>query len=227
LGPVPSTLDRVLVWALPAAALVLSRAAYSWFASPAHLLVTLGAWGVFAGVLRVLPRGHDRFGLCAAVGGAALVRTLVLLVALAGRGPGRYWYDFWTQPQARSVYITVAVAAFLWVPVAAYVALRALGARFTAPPVLAAAGTELTRLGVTLWAAGLETSLAVWNDQMALLPWGMHRILGITGFLDIPSWLPKLVTAAGGTLIAAGGLIAAAAGRPAGRRNPAPREPVM
>ena len=52
---------------------------------------------------------------------------------------------------------------------------------------------------------------------MALLPWGMHRILGITGFLDIPPWLPKLVTAAGGTLVAAGGLVAA--GRLARRRN--------
>jgi hypothetical protein len=207
LDPPPTALDRVLVWALPAAALVLSRAAYSWFASPAHLAVSLGGWAVFAGVLRVLLRG-DRFGLYAAVGGAAIVRTLLLLGALAGHGPGRYWYDFWTQPQARTVYITVAFAAFLWVPVAAYFALRALGARFATAPVLAAVGAPIALLGVALWAVGLETSLAVWNDQMALLPWGMHRILGITGFLDIPPWLPKLVTAAGGTLIAAGGLLA-------------------
>jgi hypothetical protein len=113
------------------------------------------------------------------------------------------------------VYITVAFAAFLWVPVAAYLALRALGARFTTAPVLAAAGAPLALLGATLWSAGLETSLAVWNDQMALLSWGMHRILGITGFLDIPPWLPKLVTAAGGALVAAG--------RPARRRNHALR----
>jgi hypothetical protein len=219
LDPPPTTVDRVLVWALPAAALVLSRAGYSWFASPAHLLVTLGGWGVFAGVLL---RGHDRFGLYAAVGGAAVVRTLVLLVALAGHGPGRYWYDFWTQPQARSVYITVAFAAFLWVPVAAYLALRALGARFSAARVLAAAGAPVALLGVTLWAAGLETSLSVWNDQMALLPWGMHRILGITGFLDLPPWLPKLVTATGVAPVAAGGLIAA--GRVA-RHRKAHRDP--
>ena len=45
---------------------------------------------------------------------------------------------------------------------------------------------------------------------MALLPWGLHRILGITVFLDIPPWLPKLLTAAGGTLIAAGALTAVA-----------------
>ncbi|GLY79014.1 hypothetical protein [Actinoallomurus iriomotensis] len=223
LGPPPTALDRVLVWALPATALALSRAAYSWFASPAHLLVTLGGWGVFAGVLRGWLRGHDRFGLYAAVGGAAVVRTLVLLCALAGHGPGRYWFDFWTRPQARSLYITIAFAAFLWVPVAAYLALRALGARFTVAPVLVAVGAPLALLGATLWAAGLENSLSVWNDQMALLPWGMHRILGITGFLDLPPWLPQLLIAAGGALIAAGGMVAAV--RPARRRSHVLRQP--
>jgi hypothetical protein len=217
LGPPPTALDRTLVWALPAVALVLSRAAYGWFAAPAHLLVTLGAWAVFAGVLRVLARGHDRFGLYAAVGGAALLRTLVLLAALAWRGPGGYWYAFWTQPHARSVYVTVAFAAFLWVPVAAYLALRSLGARFTAEPVLAAAGAPLALFGATVWAAGLERSLSVWNDQMALLPWGLHRILGITVYLGIPSWLPAAVTAAGGALVVAAGVAAA------GRRAVRPR----
>jgi hypothetical protein len=215
LGPAPTRLDRVLVWAVPAVAVVLSRAGFSWFASPAHLLVTLGGWGVFAGVLRLLVRG-DRFGLAAAIGGAAVLRTLLLLGAMASRGPGRYWYDFWTQPQQRSVYITVAFAAFLWAPVAAFLALRGMGARLTAAPVLAAAGTPVALLGGTLWAFGLETSLSVWNDQMALLPWGMHRILGITGFLDLPPWLPQAVTAAGATLLAAAGL--AAVGASARRR---------
>jgi glycosyl hydrolase family 67 len=217
LGPPPTTLDRVLVWALPVAAVVLSRAAYGWFASPVHLLVTVGGWAAFAGVLRILARGH-RYQLAAALGGAALVRTLLLLAALAERGPGRYWYAFWTQPVERSVYITVAFAAFGWVPVAAYLALRSLGARFSAAPVLAAAGTPVALLGATVWAVGLETSLSAWNDQMALLPWGMHRILGITVFLDLPPWLPQLVTAAGATLLAAAGLTAA--GRLAVRRNP-------
>lgn len=218
LGPPPTTLDRALVWALPAAAVILSRAAYSWFASPVHLLVTVGCWAAFAGVLRVLARGHDRYALAAALGGAALVRTLLLLAALAERGPGRYWYAFWTQPLERSAYITVAFAAFGWVPVAAYLALRSLGARPGAAPVLAAAGTPVALLGATVWAVGLETSLSAWNDQMALLPWGMHRILGIAVFLDLPPWLPQLVTAAGAALLVAAGLTAAT-GRLA-RRNP-------
>ncbi|MFC7485106.1 hypothetical protein ACFQX7_40615 [Luedemannella flava] len=32
---------------------------------------------------------------------------------------------------------------------------------------------------------GLERALTVWNDQLALLPWGLSRILGITVHLGI------------------------------------------
>ena len=35
-------------------------------------------------------------------------------------------------------------------------------------------------------AIGLEKALTIWNDQMALLPWGLSRILGITVHLGIP-----------------------------------------
>ena len=48
----------------------------------------------------------------------------------------------------------------------------------------------LLALGGLLGAVGLEDALTVWNDQMALLPWGMARILGITTFLGIPTDLP-------------------------------------
>jgi hypothetical protein len=55
---------------------------------------------------------------------------------------------------------------------------------------------------------------------MALLPWGLSRILGITVFLDIPRSLPRLVTIAGGVIVAAGALLATGRWRAvgAGRR---------
>ncbi|WP_345491120.1 hypothetical protein [Actinoplanes octamycinicus] len=55
-------------------------------------------------------------------------------------------------------------------------------------------------LGVLLWSAGLEASLTVWNDQTALLPWGLHRILGIVTYLDIPPELPAGITVTGAAL---------------------------
>lgn len=210
LSPPPSTLDRLLVWALPALALVLSRAAYSWFASPAHLTLTLGSWLLFAVALRVLLGGADRYALWAALGGAAMLRTLILLVGTASRGPGRYWFNFWTDPAARGVYVTAAFAAFLWVFVAAYHALRGgygLGARHATGRVLVAGGAPVAVFGGVAAGMGLERALTVWNDQMALLPWGLSRILGITVFLDIPPWLPKAAAAAGVGLVAAGALL--------------------
>ena len=208
--PPPSTPDRVLVWALPALALVLSRAAYSWFASPAHLTLTLGSWLLFVVALRALLGGADPYALWAALGGAAMLRTLILLAGTVSRGPGRYWFNFWTDPPARGVYVTAAFAAFLWVFAAAYHALRGaygLSARHASGRVLVAGGTPVAVFGGVAAGMGLERALTVWNDQMALLPWGLSRILGITVFLDIPPWLPKAATVAGVALVAAGALL--------------------
>ena len=55
----------------------------------------------------------------------------------------------------------------------------------------------------------MEKALTIWNDQMALLPWGLARILGITVFLDLPPALPKVATASGAALLAAGVALAA------------------
>ncbi|HEU5029312.1 MAG TPA: hypothetical protein VFV01_30690 [Spirillospora sp.] len=203
--------DRILVWLLPAAALVLSRAVYTWFAAPAHLVLVLGAWAVFAVVLRRITR--DRFAMSAAVGGAALLRTVILLIALAGRGPGRYWYDFWAEPGLRSFYITVAFGAFLWVLAVALLTARGGGLprRRATGVTLIGAGAPVAVLGALVAAIGLEHALTIWNDQMALLPWGLSRILGITTYLGIPADLPLIAAGCGLALVLTGALLT---GRP-------------
>jgi hypothetical protein len=204
----PTRLDRVLVWVIPATAVVLSRAVFTWFAAPAHLVLVLGAWLLFGAVLRVLVRPADPFVLAAAVGGLALVRTVLLLAALALRGPGHYWFDFWTDPTARSLYVTVAFALFLGVFVVAYRALRTgMGRRAATGRVLIAAGTPLLALGGLVAVLGLERALTMWNDQLALLPWGLSRILGITVYLEIPAVLPTAAAAAGAALVLTGAVI--------------------
>jgi hypothetical protein len=203
----PTRLDRVLVWVIPAAAVVLSRAVLTWFAAPAHLVAVLGAWLLFGVVLRMLVRPADPFVLAAAVGGLALLRTVLLLAALALRGPGHYWFGFWTDPVARSAYVTVAFAAFLGVFVVAHRALRTgMGGRAATGRVLVAVGTPPLVLGGLVAVLGLERALTMWNDQMALLPWGLSRILGITVYLEIPSALPVIVAVAGAALVLGGAL---------------------
>ena len=51
---------------------------------------------------------------------------------------------------------------------------------------------------------GLEAALTAWNDQMALLPWGLSRILGITVYLDMPADTAWYAAAAGAVLAIAG-----------------------
>ncbi|GIG22284.1 hypothetical protein Cch01nite_30080 [Cellulomonas chitinilytica] len=214
-----SRTDRVVVWALPALVLVTSRAVFTWFAAPAHLLATVGAWVLLAVLLRCVVRRRDPFHLWAALGGVVLLRAVVLLVALAVRGPGRYWFAFWTDPTSRTAYVTVAFAAFCWLfVVVALVLRRAYGMR----PARALGATAVVG-GLTLAVVagavagiGLERALTVWNDQMALLPWGLSRILGITVYLGIPASLPTALAVVG--LVVAGTGAAVAVPRP--RRAP-------
>jgi hypothetical protein len=168
----------------------------------------LGAWLLFGVVLRVLVRPADPFVLAAAVGGLALLRTVLLLAALALRGPGHYWFDFWTDPAWRSAYVTVAFAAFLGVFVVAYTALRTgAGRRGAAGRVLVAAGVPLLALGGLVAVVGLEDALTTWNDQLVVLPWGLSRILGITVYLEIPAVLPVVVAVTGAALVLAGAVL--------------------
>ncbi|MDM7853555.1 hypothetical protein [Cellulomonas alba] len=199
--------DRVLVWALPAVALALSRAVLTWFAAPAHLLVALGGWMLVAAVLRLAVGRRDPFHLWAALGGVALLRAALLLGALALRGPGRYWFGFWTSPDARTLYVTVAFAAFCWLFVVVALVLRGrygLLRRRAAGVTAVAAGVALAVLAGFVAVVGLERALTVWNDQLALLPWGLSRILGITVYLGIPTVLPTVAAVAGVVLAGLG-----------------------
>jgi hypothetical protein len=209
----PTRVDRVLVWAVPAAAVVLSRAVLTSFAAPAHLVPTLGAWLLFCVVLRLSLRRTDPFPLLAAIGGLALLRTVLLLLALVLRGPGHYWFEFWTDPAARSVYVAVAFAAFLAVFVVVYVVLRGGYGRTrgqAAGHVVIAAGVPLAAVGGLAAVLGLERALTWWNDQLALLPWGLSRILGITGHLGIPTSLASAVAVTGCGAIALGAVLSGA-----------------
>ena len=46
-----SRLDRILLAAIPAVAIVLTELITTWFLAPAHLVVTLSAWSIFAAIV--------------------------------------------------------------------------------------------------------------------------------------------------------------------------------
>jgi hypothetical protein len=184
-------LDRALVLGVPLAALLASRLVQTWFLAPAHVTVVAVGWLALVVVLAVALRGRDPWPVIAGVGGAVLLRVVLLSAVLSPRGPGGYWFGFWTNPAGRTAYVAVSFALFAWVLVAAAWALRpALGRAGALWTAAAVAGTALVAIGLLVGAIGTERALTVWNDQLALLPWGLSRILGITVYLGIPTELP-------------------------------------
>ena len=102
-----------------------AAACYTWFAAPAHLVVTLGAWLVFAAVLRWVVRGRDPFAPVGGAGRRGAAADAILLVALVVRGPGRLLVRLLDRRRRRAPsYITVAFAAFCWLFVVVAVVLR-------------------------------------------------------------------------------------------------------
>jgi hypothetical protein len=203
---------------LAVVAVIASHAILTSFAAPAHMIITLGGWALFVVTARLLLGRRNPSRLYAHIGAVALARSVLLLGALAIHGPAGYWYAFWTDPVRRSLYITVAFAMFAWLFVAVYRVLRAEGAlrRRSSGVVLAAAGTALAIPAALVTVLGLERALTIWNDQMALLPWGLSRILGITVYLGIPTYLPVAAVVLG-TLLSAVGLLLAVSPRTSGR----------
>lgn len=207
-------LDRWLLLMVPAALLVATRAVQTSFLSWTHLAVIIGAWLVFAVVLRLFLWRRSPWPVIAAVGGVIVLRCVLTLLALSFTGPGGYWFAFWTDPGLRTIYIAVAFALFVWVFVAAGWALAAqFGGRRATGFVLAAVGAGLLVPSVAVGAIGLETALTAWNDEMGLLPWGLSRILGITTYLGIPDVTPWAAAGFGAVLLILGVLLALPWGR--------------
>ncbi len=202
-------LDRWLLLVVPAGLLVVTRAVQTSFLAPVQLAVTLGAWVIFAIVVRLFVWGRSPWPVIAAVGGVVMLRCIVTLGALSLTGPGGYWFAFWTDPVRRTIFIAVAFALFVWVFVAAGWALAAqIGARRATGAVLTGVGAGLAVPAAIVGAVGLESALSAWNDQLGLLPWGLARILGITVYLEIPASTAWWAAAFGALLAIVGVLLA-------------------
>jgi hypothetical protein len=153
-----------------------------------------------------------------ALSGPLLAVTAVLITVVAVRGPGYFWLRFWTSTGFRTWFTIVSVALLVWLAHAVVATLRTvIGGRTTAAVggLLTAVGATLVAVGAVPGVAGLERLLTGLNDELAVLPLGLSRILGITVHLGIPTALPGYLVAAGGVLVAAGLLL-----RWAGNRAP-------
>jgi hypothetical protein len=219
---------RVVVVALTAAWLLAASLVFSSFASPHHLALQGLVLVVFAGVL-VLVAGPLRGGRDGASGvllgltGPLLAVTGPLVGVLAVRGPGYFWLRFWTDAGFRTWFTTLGVALLVWLAVAVVTTLRrAAGGGVLAGcgGLLVAAGATVAAVGAVPGVAGLERMLTAINDELAVLPLGLSRILGITVHLGIPTALPGWMVAAGANLSALGVVLLWGGGRRRPHRLP-------
>ncbi len=96
--------------------------------------------------------------------------------------------------------MTLAVAAFLYSLVAVMIGLAAaygLRLRQGVGAVVLGVGGAVLGLGALLALPGLERALTTINDQIAIVPLGLSRILGLTVHLGIPTALPMWLLTAG------------------------------
>ena len=213
----PGPANRVLVVAIPLLALAWSRLVLTWFLAPAHLLLVGMGWVVLVAAVAAT----RSWWVATAVAGAVTLRSILLLAVLSIRGPGGYWFVFWAEPGWRTAYVVVAFTLFGWVLACLVWSLTAVvGRRRAAAACLGVVGATLLAVGGLLALVGLEDAMTTWNDQLALLPWGLSRILGITVYLGIPTALPWYVLGAGAVL--AGGALVLGLPR---RRATAPAAP--
>ncbi|MGD2077582.1 MAG: hypothetical protein PVH18_04335 [Chloroflexota bacterium] len=207
--------DMLAVSLWPVLLILAGRLVFSSFVSPAYLLLVVLLLAPFYLVLLALKRNQPRFPLWAAIGGPMLLMTALPLVMTAVRGPLFYWYQFWMGPEVRTLYITLGAGASAWTLFVLFVAQRAVygcSGLAAVGSLLLALGSPLVVLGLFIMPFGLEQALTTINDQMAVLPLGLSRILGITTYLEIPTALPQYLVALG-LLLAAGGLLLALVSR--------------
>ncbi|MDO5681429.1 MAG: hypothetical protein Q4G46_01200 [Propionibacteriaceae bacterium] len=209
--------------AVPAAVAIGSQVVFSAGRAPWYLVLSLGFLGLFAGTVRGalawLRPGADGQWLWNCLGGSWLLGAVPFLAVLAWRGPAAYWLRFWTDENARSAYLTLAMGLLAWWLAAIVSGLSSgygIRTRQGVGTVAIGLGVPLAALGAAFGMAGLERSLTKLNDELALLPLGLSRILGLTVHLGIPKALPTWLASAGTALGGVGLVLARSWRRHAG-----------
>lgn len=150
--------------------------------------------------------------LLASVSGSLLCLTILFMAVVSIRGHGYFWFQFWTNPTYRIILSALLFACTSW---SCWVLLAGL-CRTCRNSLSAAWGILLTSLGASLVGGfsffavtGLETRLTALNNEMAILPLCLSKVLGITTHLNISDHLPNHAILAGLALLVAGPVLTA------------------
>jgi len=132
---------------------------------------------------------------------------MCIAAVMSVRGPGYFWYNFWTNNMFRYGFVTLLVFVIVWRYI---VLLMVTNYRLNVPVFMGIIktfiirGTQLVILGIVTYSCTLEKSLTVLNDELLIIPTGLSKILGITTHLNIPKTIPVYLLFAGLIMLALG-----------------------
>lgn len=203
LGLLP--LDRWLILLVPAALLVATRMLQTTPDSWPHLVLVLGAWVIFAAVLRLGVGTRSPWPVIASVGGVVVLRCILALIGLSVSG-NAFAHEIWAHPVLRALAVGLGFALLVWCPVAAAWALQIQGGmRYGLGAVLAAAGAAVALPALAVALAGGPDALGEWTGGLGPVLRGVIAALGGQPvLLDALTWA---LVVAGTAAAVAGALV--------------------
>ncbi len=194
LGLLP--LDRWLIFVIPVAVLVLTRMLQTALTTWVHLAIVVGAWVVFALVLRLAVGQRSPWPVIAAVGGVVLLRCLLTLAVISFAGSDGFSRELWLDPFLRTLFVAVAFAAYIWTFAAAGWALWAQGgSRYAVGSLLAALGAGLALPALGIAVAGVQHTVDAWDDGLGLVPRSVLALSGTVVSAGAVAWAAVVVGA--------------------------------
>ena len=187
-------------------AIVLGTQCLTGFAAPVTSVSVYGLLLTYLLLLFILFGTESPAALLSVLSPVILLFTIYLAIS-STRGPGRIWYLFWTNEPVRMLLLILSGVLLIWTYVLLFVTGRKIFARTRTDVfsiIFIIQGFQLALLGVVTRVAGLEASLTAVNDELAVLPGGLSRILGITTHLNIPTEIPIYLLSFGIGLVSAG-----------------------
>jgi hypothetical protein len=208
-----SSEEKFLTCMLPLTVIGLCSLTLSSFLSPHFFGWTFLSVLIFVTALTFSHRHetNSSLPLQAAILAPMLCLAGMIMAVVSVRGPLYLWYVFWTGPGFRILFLSLFIAGILWMGFTVFVVSRtvfSVSALHAVGNLLISIGAVFLFNGLMTRTIGLEAFLTGLNDEMAVIPLSLSKVLGITTHLNINPDLPVFVAVGGAILSLVGWIMA-------------------
>jgi hypothetical protein len=134
----------------------------------------------------------------------------IYITTAAIRGPLFFWYHFWTSPEFRIILLSIYIMLNFWLFYAICVTAKNIFkiSYFSAiGNILLTFGNVTLFLGIVVRFIGLDETLTAVNNELALLPLSLSKVLGISTQLNLNPHFPLYLIGFGFLIIISGFLL--------------------